>query len=140
MEVDHELCDSCLLADYSGPCVYRLLGVGGHILYIGHTGNLWARIRGHMKADYWPLVVSWDFTRHASIDEAKIAEAFEIHREQPPLNLDFTKRGRLRSKRHVLGRLVAADATSPANPRPSGPAGPSPEPSRPPTGPTPPTK
>ncbi len=64
--------------------VYQLLGSDGELLYIGSTGDLYARLAAHDKSG--KRFAGWRAALCASERECRDLEAALIDRDRPPLN------------------------------------------------------
>ncbi|MCB9523219.1 MAG: GIY-YIG nuclease family protein [Myxococcales bacterium] len=107
------------LALPEGPGVYRMLGKGGEVLYVGKATSLKARVnsyfrgkkgQGARKQEMAQQVWDLDCTECASPLEAALLEADEIKRHAPPYNTALRQRDR---------RLLFADAAFQAADTPS---------------------
>lgn len=100
---EHELCDSCVLADYPGAVVYRLFDDRGWLLYVGCTKNLAARIAAHCtareSAEWWPLVARNTWVGYLDLATALAAEREAILTERPLFNRDMTVRAKRPARR-----------------------------------------
>lgn len=89
-ELDREICDECLLADYRPETVYRLFNAAGELLYVGYTFNPIARIKGHRRESYWGSEIA--SVRLEFFDSEKLARSAEariINDEKPLHNLQW---------------------------------------------------
>lgn len=85
----------------TGPGVYRLLRVGGGVLYVGKATSLRQRVSGHFhgrggERSLEMLTQARDvaFTETATVLEAALLEADEIKRRAPPYNVALGASGR----------------------------------------------
>lgn len=72
----------------SRPCVYRAFDVAGRLLYIGSTGDIAQRFKGHdSKQPPWlPYVSSVVVEHYETIKAARCAETLAIMAERPRFN------------------------------------------------------
>ena len=79
----------------SSPGVYRMIGTGGRVLYVGKARALRKRVAAYAKPDKHPLRIQrmialtqeMDFTLTRTESEALLMEAAMIKREKPPFNI-----------------------------------------------------
>lgn len=112
---EFDLCDYCLIADWPGPCVYRLFDAEDNLLYVGCTINLFTRLVGHITgfASWAHLIARWEYEVYPDHDQALHAEMIAILNERPPHNRDLTDRAKHAARRparfaHLITTPVGA--------------------------------
>lgn len=98
---DLTLCDNCVLADYYLPTVYRLIGHAGEVLYVGCSQNLILRLASHRSQPYWPRVADVTWEEYQTLGIALDAEEALIRALRPPLNIEYTNRGKRYGRRRT---------------------------------------
>ncbi len=95
-----ELCDTCLIGDFPGPCVYRLFSAEGDLLYIGCSINLFNRLLAHAGGDRWQVQIArWEYQVYPDHESALHAEKLAILTERPRYNSDLTDRAGMPGRR-----------------------------------------
>lgn len=70
------------------PTVYRLYDGKGHLLYVGATINVGSRMVQHRRTQpWWARVRRISVAHYPSRQEAEVAEALAIWRENPRFNV-----------------------------------------------------